>query len=99
MQLMIFFLCALVFDILLDDCLTANFSYRGNIVTVCPEFSSPQLHFDFGNLFEDFSGCDTFDHRGNLGGWISWNALNEKMDMVLIGTDFQKVYLVPFGNF
>ena len=71
---------------------------RVHEVTLPPKLPAPELLLHFGTSFENFTRYDTLDHRDNFCYAVRGNALNQKMNVVLVGTDLQKPNLVPLFN-
>lgn len=70
-------LCGLRSHTLFSDVLLYRFPVTsladcGDIVSVCPEFSSPELLSQVGMCFEEFSGSDAFVHSDQLSGGVLW---------------------------
>jgi hypothetical protein len=94
MQFMIFH--SLAFDIGGDGFLIAMFSNCASKVSVCPEFTSPQLLSHFRTAFEYLSCGNAFYHRYDFGYTICGNRLNQEMHMILIGANLQESHLISF---
>jgi hypothetical protein len=86
----------LAFDIGGDGFLIAMFSNRTSKISVCPEFTSPQLLFHFRTTPEHFSCGNAFYHRYNLGYAICWNRLNQEMNMIIVCANLQEFHLISF---
>ncbi len=67
-------------------------------IAVRPEFTAPELVFDFGVLLEDLLGSDRFDRLHDPLGLHGRYALDQKMHVILVCTDFEEVDLVPLGD-
>ena len=67
-----------------------------HIIPACPKFTSPKQSFDLGMEPENFLCGYALDSSDYLFRRIPRNALNQKMDMVAIKADLQKMNLVPF---
>ena len=89
----------LLFDISADGSFVAVFSYGTGKVSICPEFSTPKLLLYVGTPFEYFPGGNALDDRYRSGHTVGWNALHEKMHMIVVGTYLQKFHLISFLNF
>jgi hypothetical protein len=94
----VFLLAALVFYILGDPLFASVFPYGRDVVTVRPEFSSPELFLDFRHSGEDLSRRDAFHDASDLGRSIRRDGLDEKVDMVLVRAYLEKVDLVTKGD-
>jgi hypothetical protein len=70
------------------------FTNRADVISLPPKFTTPQNLLDLRNLPEYLSGCYALDGLHHLLGAISWNRLYQKVHMVLIHTNLQKLYLV-----
>jgi hypothetical protein len=57
------------------------------------------LFLDLGCTLENLAGGDAFDNPHDLGWTVGRNRLHQKMDMILIRSNFQKDDFVAFGNF
>lgn len=97
-QRLVFFFHSSFFDIFGNDVLGSMLSDGVHKVTLTPKLSAPKLLFHFGAAFEDLPGYDALYHRDNLCYAVRGNALNQKMNMVLVDADLQKPNLVPFFN-
>lgn len=98
-QRLIFFFHSLFFDIFGNDVLRSMLADRVHEVTFPSKLPAPKLPFHFGTSFEHFSGYDALYHRDDFRYAIRGNALNQKMNVVPVGTDLQKTNLVSFFNF
>jgi hypothetical protein len=74
------------------------FTYGACKVSICPEFTSPQLFLDLGTALENLSGSKAFYHRYQPGDAIPRNGLHQKMDMIPISPDLQKSQLISLLN-
>jgi len=97
-QCPVFFFYSLFLDIFGDDVLGPMLTDRVHEVTLPPKLPAPELLFHFGASFENFPGYDALYHRDNLCYAVRGNALDQKMNVVLVGTDLQKPNLVSFFN-
>lgn len=68
----------------------------GSKVALCPELSSPQLLLHIRTFLEHLPRTQAFDQPHQVGNAVRRNRLNQKMDMILIRTHFQKMNLVTF---
>jgi len=71
---------------------------RVHIITTCPKTTSPQQLPDLGMNPENLPCRQTLDRIDYLPWRNHRNTLNQKMHMVGIGTNLQKVYLIAFRN-
>ena len=94
---------ALFKNIFLNDFFVCILTYRINIVTVRPKLPSPKLLFHFRVKTEQFSCCYTFHHLNYRLSRHHRYTLYQKMNVVFICSNFQKVYfkspLDIFTNF
>ncbi len=95
----LFVLDVLVLNITFYACFIAFLADCSDVVSFGPEFPSPQLFPDLGNPFEHFSGCNTFYNLGYIGRTDWWDTLDEKMNMILVCSDFEKMYVVSLLDF
>ena len=99
MQNGIFLFTTLITNIVRNTRLISKFTHRVHKISICPKFTTPQFLFHFRMFPKNFSCCDTFQHRDDLGCTHLGNRLNQKMDMILIRANLQKMNLVSFFNF
>ncbi len=57
-------------------------------VAVRPELSAPQLFFHLWAESENFSGGETFYHGDNFCDSVYGNALDEKVNVILVCANF-----------
>ena len=99
MQHSVFFLQPLVTNVLRNTRLISKLADRVDEISISPEFSTPKLCFHLGMLFENLFGRDAFQHRDE-GRWAHlWNTLNQKMNMVFVLANLQKMNLVSLLDF
>lgn len=92
------FIVILVMNIFLNYLFVCILSNRVNVVPVGPKLPSPQLLFHFWMKTEKFSCSNTFYHL-NYRLWRHHrNALHQKMNMIFICSNLQKMYLKPAFN-
>ena len=99
MQNCVFFLKPLITNVLRNSRLISKLADRVHEITICPKFSAPKLGFHFWVLFENLFGRDTFQHGDDYSRTQLGNTLNQKMNMILVCANLQKVNLVSFLNF
>ena len=99
MQLFVLTFSSLILDILTNDIFSGMFTNGRYKKTVRPELSSPKLFLNRRSLREYFSGCNTLHFCHQLCRAISWNRLDQKMNMVALGSNFQKPNLITFRYF
>ena len=66
-----------------------------HIISACPKFTSPKQSFNLGMEPENFLCGNALDSSDYLFRGIRRNALNQKMNMVAIKANLQKMNLVP----
>lgn len=91
----VFLFFSLILDIRRHCLLTAMFSDSRDEVSVRPEFSAPELFLHFRYSSEDLSRRDAFHCTNDLRWSIGGNGLDEEVDMVLVGSYFEEMYLEP----
>ena len=99
MQLFVLTFSSLILDILTNNIFSCMFTNGRYKKTVRPELSSPKLFLNRRSLREYFSGCNTLHLRRYLCRAISWNRLDQKMNMVALGANFQKYNLITLRYF
>ena len=87
---------ALVFHVIFYGFLVTLGADCIDVITFCPEFSTPKHPFDLWLFLKNFSGGDAFDDLNNSGWTNGWDALDEKMNMILVGANLHKMNVVPF---
>ncbi len=95
-QCFVFFFHSLFLDIFSNDLLGSMLTDRVHGVTLSPKLPTPELPFHFGTSLENFPGYDALYHCDNLRYAVRRNALNKKMNMILVRTNFQEPNLVSF---
>ncbi len=68
------------------------------IVTACPEVAAPEQLFDFGAMEKYLFGSDRFDYGDYPRDRQCGDTLDEEVDMVLVGTDFNKKDLMGLAD-
>ena len=66
-----------------------------DIVPFGPELTTPELLFHLRVKLEDLLGRDAFDRLNNFARTHRWNALNQKMNMIFVGANFNELNLIP----
>jgi hypothetical protein len=89
---------ALILDVSAYHRLVAVFAHRACEVTVRPEFAAPQLLLDLRAPAEDLSRRQTLQHLNESRHAVGRHRLNEKMNMILVRPDLQKLHLVALRN-
>jgi hypothetical protein len=85
---------ALILNIALDDVLVGVLPDGVHVKTTRPEIASPQDFLDLGTGIEDMLARKAFDNLGDVRGREYGDALDEEMDMILIGADLDETNLV-----
>ena len=98
MKLSVFFLVALLLDIIANGAFRAMLTDCTDIVAITPELAAPQLLFHAWHTGKDFTCGQAFDYLHDLGGAIAGYRLNQKMHMVTVRADFQKHQFVALGD-
>jgi hypothetical protein len=98
MQLLVLLLPALLLYIFAYHLLVAVLPYRAYVITVRPEFSSPQLLLYLWTPREYLSGRYAFYDLHDLLRAVHRYTLNQKMHVIFICPYFQKRYLVPLTD-
>src|SRR5215217_7979023 len=88
MQLRIAFFTALLPHILANDFFIAVTAYGTDEIAFGPKLSTPQTLFDGRDAVKALTRRETFDDLDNLGRAVARHRLHQKMDMILVGTDF-----------
>lgn len=98
MKRFVFLPFTLILDIGGHGFFTAMLSNRRDIVTVRPKLPAPELFLHLRYSGEDLSCRDTFHDTNDLRRMVGRNRLDEKVDMVFVCSDFEKVNLIPKGE-
>lgn len=98
MQNRVIYFQSLVSNILRNTGFIAKLVDRVDEIFIGPKFSTPKVFFHFGMPPAYFSGCDTFDQPDYYTCALCWNRLNQKMNMIFVCTNLQKMNLVPLLN-
>jgi len=85
---------SLILEIFLDHFLISILSYGVHIVTACPKFSAPKQPFYLGMKPKNLFCRNTFNSTDYLFGGIRWYTLNQKMDVVSIKSNLQKMNFI-----
>ena len=94
----LFVLFSLALDILPDGFFIPVPSDGVHVVPTGPDVSTPQHLLDLWVKSEQLFGSDAFCCFDDLGRRKNGNALNQKMDMILIGSDLHEVQFVALLN-
>ena len=87
LQLRNVFVSALIFDVLFNDMLVAFAADCCYVVTVCPEFTTPEFFFYRGKEFKDGARGGALDQSDYLPSRVFWQETTEQMDVVLVKSD------------
>lgn len=93
----IFFRTTLKFYICLYHRLIAMTTNRIYIKSFCPKFTAPKLLLDFGMKMKYLFSGNAFNNLNNFVRTVHQNTLYQKMNMVAIGTYFDKTNLKTTG--
>ncbi len=69
------------------------------MVATRPKPTAPEHLLDLWMKAKNLFGSDALDSTDYLFGSVHWNALNQKMNMIAIQTDLQKVNFIPLFYF
>ena len=86
----------LILEIFLDYFFIRVLAYRIDLITACPKLTSPELLLNFRMRSEYLFGCYTLYSTHNFSGSIHWNTLYQKMNMVTINPNLQKMNFISF---
>ena len=70
-------------------------TYCIDVESTTPKRTTPQCSFDTGSMEEYFTSRKTLYGTCNFCRTVGWNTLNQKMNMVLVSTYFQKLNFIP----
>lgn len=73
-------------------------AYGTGKVSVCPKFSTPKLLLYLGAPLEYLPCRNTLDDRYCSAYAVRWDALHEKMHMIVICANFQEFHLITLLN-
>ena len=92
----------LVADVVLNGFTVAAIADRCDVVTIGPEFSTPELCFDIRKL-ETGCGGESFDPSDDLSATVFWQELAEDMHVILIEANLMdidcKTFFKAFEHF
>ena len=91
-------LVSLLSDIVFNDTPIASFSDSSSIVAVTPEFPAPEFFFQCWVMRKEFSGGDTFVESDDLANAVFGMEREEKVNMILIGTELLHFQFIAFGE-
>ena len=89
---------ALAFDVVTNHLFGAMLSYGACEISICPEFSTPQLLLYLWAASKYLACRQAFDKCDNLCHAVCRNTLDQEMHMIIIGADLKKLHLIPFFN-
>ena len=91
-------LFALILNIPFNNFSVAIMTNCIRVISTCPEAPSPQLLFHFRELVKDFTSSDAFYCSYYLSNSHRRNTLNQKMDVIFISANLDKINLVTTLN-
>ena len=94
----VFFLSSLGRDVALDFLFASVAANRADVVTIGPEFSTPEVLFDLGHSGEDFSSSNALDGPYDLCGTVGRYRLDEEVHVIFVGSDFEEYHIIPISN-
>src|SRR5438128_5498607 len=92
----IFLFDSLRFDIVLNGVFIPMSADCIHIISFGPKFPTPKLLLYFGMQPENLFRCDTLDCPNYLCWAHRGNTLYQKMNMILVGSDLDKLHLISF---
>ena len=98
MQNSIFFLQPLIMNISRNTCLVLKLADCVDKISICPKFPSPKFGLHFRMFFKYLFCYNTFQNRDDVRCTHFGNRLNQKMNMIFVCPDLQKVYLISLLN-
>jgi hypothetical protein len=98
MQLRIPIFTTLLPHVVANDCFIPVTSYGTNAIPLGPKFATPQTLFDGRDALQDLASRETFDELDNRGRTRARHGLYEKMDMIVVGTNFSQDDRIPFRD-
>jgi len=94
MNWLVRFVITLLSHIIAQGRLIPMLTDRADVISLSPKFSTPKHLLDFRRLLENLSGSYALDSLYHFLRTISWHRLHQKMHVVLIKTNLQKLYLI-----
>ena len=70
----------------------------GSKISIGQKLTPPKPLFDFRGFFKNLTCCNTLYSFNQLRHTIFGNRLNQKMNMIFIGSDFQKNHFIPIRD-
>ncbi len=92
------FIFTLFMDILLNYTFIRILTNRVNIIPITPKLTAPKLMLHFWMQPKQFSCRNTFYYLSYLFRGHHWNTLNQKVNVILIRANLNKIYFKPFFN-
>jgi hypothetical protein len=89
---------ALIFYVAANHIFIPVLPYRTSKISVNPKLSTPKLFLHLRAPAENLSGRQTLDHPNQFGNAVCRNALHQKMHMITVTSNFQKLNLIPRFN-
>ena len=89
---------ALTLDVIPNHVLISMLPNRAREITIGPELPTPQLLLHPRASSKYLLRRQAFYQRHELCHTIGRNRLHQKMNMVLVGTNLQKLHLIPICN-
>lgn len=86
-------------DILLDLFFVTMQAHGVDVVSCCPEFATPEELLDFRVFQENLFCGDTLGDLGDLGGQHYRDRLDQKVNMVFVGSNLNKVQVIRWCKF
>ena len=99
MESSVFFVTALVLDIVANSRFGSMLTDSTDVIAITPELTAPQLLLDTWYTRKDFACGQTLDNLHDLGWAVAGHRLNQKMPMIPIRPDFEKGAFIPLGDF
>ena len=98
MQLLVFWLPSLSFQILSDGILVATLSDSVDEISTGPEGTTPEIFFHLGDSLEYFSRCYALHKLCYMSWAIRRHRLDQEMRMVSINPNLDEHHLIPLRN-
>ena len=98
MQLLIGLFGALLLDILANDFFAPMTANGADKIAFRPQFATPQALFDRRHALKNLPRGQTFDRLHNLRRAIRWHRLDQKMDMIFVGTNLDQDNVIALGD-
>ena len=98
MQNSIFFLQPLIANVSRDTRLVPKLADCVDKISICPKFPSPKFGLHFRMFLKYLFCCNTFQNRDDARCTHFWNRLYQKMNVIFICPDLQKMYFISLLN-